>query len=458
MKPVSCRASLLLLPLFGLATLTATSSRAQEAAAAPAAPTAPPAEAPPPIEQLVVFDLKTSGLSADLARTLSQLYAVSVREALPAAKVLSQTDIQELLALETRQQLLGCDDTSCLSQIVGALGAAFLATGSVGRIGDRTMVELRLIDANQATTFGQVSAQVAGNDARVGEALAQLAAHLVDPRRPVAVATLSIWGQGEVQVDDKPVGKAPIERYQVPPGDHLVTWHRPGDPIPTAERRVTVDAYSLTRVEPLEAQRGWDLAGTHLSIGLGTVVQARMDNRKVGRAGYARTEIGYVFPFGLSVHLGRSFQMQQAPARRGLEAVQFATDAGTLGVGYQTQGKWRLKGALDVGGGKIYSPVSSFKSTAMLLVEPSLAASYSFGRYFEVGARVAESLANAEDRKITATNLMLYLGVPNAGPDHYPQQDFHTSVLFWGVTAAVLIGSSILGGAADQIAALALQQ
>ena len=90
---------------------------------------------PTTINRLVVFNLRASGMNPEVANTLSQIFAFSIRQALPGVTTLGQTDIDDLLALGEKQQLMGCEDMSCLAQISGALGADYLATGSVGRIG-----------------------------------------------------------------------------------------------------------------------------------------------------------------------------------------------------------------------------------------------------------------------------------------------------------------------------------
>jgi hypothetical protein len=413
---------------------------------------------PPAIQRVVVMDLKGSGIATDLTRTLSQLMAFSIRTTLRDATVLAQSDIQELLALESQKQLLGCDDTSCLSQIVGALGADTVATGSVGKVGDRYLLELRLIDTREARALRQLAEEVPGNEGRLTETVAQLAASLVDPSRKAGMARLEIMGAGEVKVDGKPAGTAPLSRYEVSPGRHIVTWYAEGESVPMAEAEVTLEPFAVLKLYPGEAQRGWDLAGAYASFAFGNAPAVRVDGKKTDPAGAFHTQLGYAFDSGLTLHVGRSFQVLRTGKRAELGDVQIATDAGTVGAGYQTAGKWRLHATLDLGGGRIFSPEASFEARGGVLVEPAVSGSYSFARYFQAGVRLAETYVASEQQKVLSTSILLFVGIPSRGDGHYAQQDFHTSVAFWTMAAAVFLGAGAIASFADQVGALSLSK
>ncbi len=61
--------------------------------------------------------------------------------------VIGSSDIQALLGLERQKQLLGCtnDESSCLAELSGALGAEYLVTGSLGKVGKQTRLDLTLL-------------------------------------------------------------------------------------------------------------------------------------------------------------------------------------------------------------------------------------------------------------------------------------------------------------------------
>lgn len=75
-------------------------------------------------------------------------------------RVVGRSDIVALLGFERQKVALGCTSDSCLAEIAGAVGAALLATGDVGRVGGVTVVSLKLIDPAAATVVGRASRTV----------------------------------------------------------------------------------------------------------------------------------------------------------------------------------------------------------------------------------------------------------------------------------------------------------
>ncbi len=76
-------------------------------------------------------------------------------------KVTTPSDIAAVLGNERQRQLLGCtDDTSCLAEISGAVGADYLVIGSVARVGGEFIANLKLIVAKNAEVRGAWSARV----------------------------------------------------------------------------------------------------------------------------------------------------------------------------------------------------------------------------------------------------------------------------------------------------------
>src|SRR5512138_2927366 len=93
------------------------------------------AEEPGAASRLLVLDLVSSGVDATVTASLSEVFAATVREALPGTAVIGQNEIRSMLALDRQRALLGCsDDVSCLAEIGGALGAEMMVLGSVGKI------------------------------------------------------------------------------------------------------------------------------------------------------------------------------------------------------------------------------------------------------------------------------------------------------------------------------------
>lgn len=76
-------------------------------------------------------------------------------------EVIGLGDIDSLLGLERKKQLLGCDaDTSCLTEIGGALGVERALTANVSRVGDSVLLNFSLLDVPAARVVGRVGRRV----------------------------------------------------------------------------------------------------------------------------------------------------------------------------------------------------------------------------------------------------------------------------------------------------------
>jgi TolB-like protein len=74
---------------------------------------------------------------------------------------------EEMAAIDDelqRQLSGGCDSASCVAELGGALGAQFLITGSIGKLGETYSLNLKLIDIEKVTTAGAVSGHAAAPD------------------------------------------------------------------------------------------------------------------------------------------------------------------------------------------------------------------------------------------------------------------------------------------------------
>ena len=76
-------------------------------------------------------------------------------------QVLSPDDVKALLGFQAQRQLLGCnDDSACLAQIAGFLGASRLLDGTLARIGGSILVSINLLDTGKAEAVVRVSRRV----------------------------------------------------------------------------------------------------------------------------------------------------------------------------------------------------------------------------------------------------------------------------------------------------------
>jgi len=94
-------------------------------------------------------------IDASAAATLTQLTAVAASK-VEGTEVLSSRDIQEIVALESDKQLIGCaDESSCLAEVAGALGARFVVFSQLGELDDTLVLTLNLFDADEAKSVGR---------------------------------------------------------------------------------------------------------------------------------------------------------------------------------------------------------------------------------------------------------------------------------------------------------------
>lgn len=70
-------------------------------------------------------------------------------------KVTTKNDLAELLGLERQRQLLGCADqgSSCIAELVGALGVGRLLSGSVAKTESGFLATLKVIDVSGGATL-----------------------------------------------------------------------------------------------------------------------------------------------------------------------------------------------------------------------------------------------------------------------------------------------------------------
>lgn len=73
--------------------------------------------------------------------------------------VISSRDIQALLGVERQRQLLGCseDSKSCMAELSGALGARFVLTGSLAKLGDAFQLTLSTLDSQKVQPIGRAT-------------------------------------------------------------------------------------------------------------------------------------------------------------------------------------------------------------------------------------------------------------------------------------------------------------
>ncbi|MBI5497050.1 MAG: hypothetical protein HY904_18695 [Deltaproteobacteria bacterium] len=166
---------------------------------------------------VAIFELRARGLSDRAADALLDVVSEEVAK-VPGLKVLSRKDIQAILTEESRKQLSGCDSSSCLSELAGALNAEWLVTGEAARLGEGTLLTLQLINHRYANVMNRVSVLWKGPQEDlpdVTRAASQLLALPAEHRSPGKLKVEGAPGGATLSIDEKPVPGLTVDALEV---------------------------------------------------------------------------------------------------------------------------------------------------------------------------------------------------------------------------------------------------
>lgn len=112
-------------------------------------------------------------------------------------QVVTASELTQALALDRQRQLLGCDTSSCLAEISGALGVDGVISGHVARVGKSLAVTLRIVSpTNKTLALADLQAE---NESALVDLLSREAVRLADEvrvalfGRPAPLASLKKW-------------------------------------------------------------------------------------------------------------------------------------------------------------------------------------------------------------------------------------------------------------------------
>ena len=129
-------------------------------------------------------------------------------------RVITSSEIQQLLGFERQKQLLGCAESSssCQAELANALGVDGLVTGSIGRIGKTLQINLKILRADDGAPLAAYSARVISEELlldKLTEA-AELMAKSVHER--TRKAPVSVPVEDPVKVVEAPAMEKPLTR------------------------------------------------------------------------------------------------------------------------------------------------------------------------------------------------------------------------------------------------------
>lgn len=156
--------------------------------------------------KIAVMELKAkSGLEELKASTLTDVLCTEIAK-VGSYDVIGKDDMQAMLEHITDKQLLECDDTKCLAQVGGALGVSRLVAGNIGMLGQTYVINLKLIDIDNATVLNRISEKYEGGEAglidKMGEGIRKLF-NVKEPDKPAPA----------VKIEKNPFYKTNLFRY-----------------------------------------------------------------------------------------------------------------------------------------------------------------------------------------------------------------------------------------------------
>lgn len=119
--------------------------------------------------RVLILPPSSSSYAAHELAPLSGMIATAVASDVRLDVVTSE-DLSSLVALEGERQIAGCDDSSCLAELAGAIGARYVVFGDISPLGETAVANLRLFDTQSATALKRV-ALTAPSLAALGETM-----------------------------------------------------------------------------------------------------------------------------------------------------------------------------------------------------------------------------------------------------------------------------------------------
>ncbi len=112
----------------------------------------------------------------ELAGVMGQVIARQVAKATgPGTKIITTEDLNVLLGQERQKQLLGCDESACLAEMLAAVSADEIVSSTATRVsasltGEQWMVEVKRIDGRTGARRGGGLVPVCGGQSEVLDA------------------------------------------------------------------------------------------------------------------------------------------------------------------------------------------------------------------------------------------------------------------------------------------------
>ena len=100
------------------------------------------------------------GLSETVAALLEEVMLTTLRGSGRFQSILGGSDLAAMLSLDQQRTALGCESADCATAFQEALGVPFLAIPKIGRVGNRFLVNLKIMDTSEGRVLARIHRMV----------------------------------------------------------------------------------------------------------------------------------------------------------------------------------------------------------------------------------------------------------------------------------------------------------
>lgn len=195
------------------------------------------AQGPEVRPRAAVMPLQVARLPTEVVSVLDELL-LNQLHSLRRFEVVSLSDMNALLGLEKARDLAKCNEIACAVDLGGALGARYLITGSVARLGDQIIITLKLLDTREARVDTRAEVSVDNDEKRYAAGVRAAVSKLLGVEAPPAALATAAPSAAPVpgsrleittsppgatcEIDGKPLGTSPCKVDSLPAGSYTL--------------------------------------------------------------------------------------------------------------------------------------------------------------------------------------------------------------------------------------------
>ncbi len=182
----------------------------------------------------VVLDLQGAGVSAEIARNLTQVLTNEIKR-VEGVRVINRDDVVALVGAEKMQRIFDEDcDNKCLMEIGGALDTNYLIIGQIGKLKDTFLISLTLLDQRSIEPGDsiRVTESFRGSEDELLRAVRHAGRRLLGIENQKLLGAIAVSGpvaDAEVIIDSKSIGLLPLPpKNEFKSGRHSVRTAKDG--------------------------------------------------------------------------------------------------------------------------------------------------------------------------------------------------------------------------------------